>query len=216
VNDQELEGTPTADSTESGTGVSDNRQPGSIDLNKVPEFQKWQSTMDKKLKALEGQAEADRYRAQQLEQQWQQERMQGMTEVEQALYKAQIREAAAAQKEQALLIREQAIQRDRDLTVLSQKLKVPKEILDDATDPMDAAMKAAEWWASNSDTRVQQQVEANVERRFANQVDIGGGSPPAAGDDLQRQYDKAMSQYDTSKALDLMAEAIKGGVKLKL
>jgi len=227
VAEQELD-QPVADtpaSQEAGAPAGGDRQSAQYNPDNDPAFRQLKSTLDKRIAALEKdatlarqQAESERQQRLQLEQQWHANQLQGMTEVEQALYKAQLAEQRAAQKEQDLRLREQAMQRDRDLEMLAQELGVKREVIDDATDPMDAAIKAAKWLKNNSEARVQEQAKAVAERRLANQVDIGGGTPAFAGGDgdLQRKYDHAMKDFDTSRAIDIMHEAMVAGVKLKL
>lgn len=226
MSEQELDQTVAEVPASTGAGAAaggDRQSAQNPDDN--PAFRQLKSTLDKRIAALEkesqlarAQAEAERQQRLQLEQQWHATQLQGMTEVEQALYKAQIAEQRAAQREQEVLRKEQALQRERDLDALAQELGVDREAINDATDPMDAAIKAAKWLKNHSEARVQEQNRATVERRMANQVDIGGGTPTIAGNDgdLQRKYDNAMKDFDTSRAIDIMHEALVTGVKLKL
>ena len=224
MSEQELDQTvaDSSASTEAGTPAGGDRQ-SAQNPDDNPAFRQLKSTLDKRIAALEkdaqlarSQAEAERQQRMQLEQQWHASQLQGMTEVEQALYKAQLAEQRAVEREQTAFKKEQALQRERDLDALAQELGVDREAINDAADPMDAAMKAARWLKGHSEARVQEQARAAVERRLANEVDIGIGSPPDAGEDLQRKYDSAMKEYDSGKALKIYSAALQKGVKLKL
>lgn len=184
-----------------------------VDLDEIPSFRKYKSTMDKKLRMGEETAAQERRQREQLQRQYEQDRMNSLDSGQKAVYRAELAERRAAELAERIELQEAADRRGRVLAEMAEEAGIPVDAIADAEDPVDALRRAVKYLKASGR---QPESTASTEReRAANRVDIGRGAPLSAAGDYQRQYDSALKEHDTWKMLDIMAEADKAGVRLK-
>lgn len=189
-----------------------------INLDELEEFRSYKSSQDKRIAQLERQyrqqVEQERTRREAYERQLEEKSLAGMDDYQ----KLQYRLGKVEQEKNALLQQRQQDEIDRakflTLQAISKQTGVPIEQIMDADDPTQAWAIGAEYMRQSLTGG--QQAAAKQDKRERNAVDLGGGRTAAPADDLQARYDRAMKQYDTGKALEIMHEADVSGVTLKL
>lgn len=186
-----------------------------VNLDEIPSFRSYKSTMDKKLSQRDEILAQERRQREALQRQYEQDRMAGMNAEQKANYRAELAERRALEAEERLQLMEAAERRDRILKEIADEAGIPVSALQDAEDPVDAVRRAVSYRNTAGQERSTERQQYERERRAANRVDIGAGSPPGVQDELQRKYDKAKENYDSGGMLDAMFEADKAGVLLR-
>jgi hypothetical protein len=188
-----------------------------INLDEIEDFRAYKSAQDKRIAQLEKahreQLRAEQQRREAYERQLEEKSLAGMDDYQ----KLQYRLGKVENERNDLLRQRQQDEIDRakffTLQEISRQTGIPIADIADTDDPSQAwALGTAYMKEQLAGGQRQQQQQDKRER---NQVDVGGGRTAAPADDLQARYDRAMKQYDTGKALEIMHEADMQGITLK-
>lgn len=183
------------------------QQAPKVNLFESQEFKAWQATQNRQQAQLQQQLAQMHTRLREAE-------TRGMDDDEKTQYRVRELEDEIQRRDAMVQSYQAELQRERDMLNIATKTGAPVEMLRQAG-TYDEAWELAFSHATNQRTQ-QQQAAQQATRQAANTVDLGGGAPRGAGSDFQARYDKAMKEYNTSTALDIMFEAERAGVELRL
>lgn len=181
----------------SATQASEASKP--INLQEVPEFKQWQTTMNK---TLERERQTYQRQLAEMQQQMQQFRLQSAPEEERALierdmYKQQLTQLTAEQQRQAALAQQWGdIQRLAEFS----GLKAEELWQQNFSNIGDAAFYAMEHMSKAQKANFEKSLEAAIaereRKREANAVDLGGGAPVTTDDVKTRKMNDALKAKD--------------------
>lgn len=186
------------------TGESANRQPEKIDLSKLPEFQSYQSGVDRRMGEMQQRVQFEAHQRAQLEEQLHSIRMQGMDEQQQLAYQNQLlqRQMQELQRQRDLDIL--AIQRQRDLEEIVSTTGIPWDKLEGVPNIHEA------WRRGQQHQKTVQMVggqQPSPERQVDDRVDVAGSKPRSTTERIQQKYNDAKKAYNLDGILEAMAEA---------
>lgn len=193
-------------------------QPAKINLQELPEFKEYQQSFDRRYETLRQQATRKEQemaaRLSQYEQQLETLATRDLDDVGKRDYEIQ-----KLRRQNELLLEQQREQvgRQRVFNRIAQVAQaagysVMPEALVEAQDADHAWELAFKQIAAS----LPKQVEARLEKREANAVDIGGGAASGIGAELQSKYERAVAHNNVSAVLDIMNEADMRNVRLRL
>lgn len=211
---EELEQGAGAEETQGSAPPAADTQGAPPNWDDDPKFREYKSNQDRRMNVLARQAQDAQDQAARLAAQQEQAYVAQLNELDQEKHYRQQAEAQNRQMQQQMADERAALQKLSVLSEVAQMEGVPREVLMSASDTMGAVRMARQYRQENPGQAPVGQPSA-FNRPSPPPVDMGGGRAPAAVNDLQLSYDKAMKEYDTSAALDIMAEADKAGVTLE-
>lgn len=190
-----------------------NRQPAKVDLSKLPEFQAYQSNVDRRIATIEARARADVQaatdRAIRLEQQVHNVNMRGMDEQQQLAYQNQLLQDQIREINRQRELDIMAIQRQRDLEEIVASTGIPWEGLEGVNNIHEA------WRRGNQFQKQQAEARSLIEQNpVDDRVDVAAARPSGATSRMQQEYDSLKKAYEFDKLVDLMAEASRKGITL--
>lgn len=212
-----------ADAEETTGQQTEDRQPQdagfeNLDLDKLPQFRKWKSVMDRQIGELKQQMSEAQRRAWEAEQQRHQLAMQGMDEVQRRDYMINMLQGQVQELQQRIQLTDWAYKKDQDIRQVAQKLGLS---YDELVDALPQGADSYQMWevaydlAQNKRQGGQQAQTVRKAQNPANQVDTGSGRPTSAPHRWQKMYDEAKKNFDVSKMLDAMAGAGREGLTIE-
>lgn len=177
-------------SGEPGQQVSEKKP---VNLHELPEFRAYQSSVDKKLTALQQQLEAERRRQQEVT-------MAQMSPEQRTQYQLQLKDQEIAQYRQTLEQQQIAQQRAADIMRLSQWSGAPANIFE-AAETYDDAVRLAMEYARQQSPQAQ---AAQQQRLEANRVDLGYSGPMTEADRRKAEAKAALDKGDSRAYFKLL------------
>lgn len=193
-------------------------EPKPVNWLEQPEFKQWQQKYETRIKQTEREKQDMLHRLGQYEQQLEQLSTRDLDDQGKLAYENQKlrRLVQGMQQQQAEQQGRQRIFNEIQATLSEAGMAVPYDELDQALDADDAWKRAFKYMQSQMNEKTAKTVAERLEKRDANAVDLGGGTPASEGSDLQSRYNRAMKSFNTRAVLDIMEEADYKGVKLQL
>lgn len=222
--DQELERTDAAvesGAAEAAAGSTGSEQatrqpePPKVNLDDFEDFRKYKSSTQQRLSATERRAQEAEQRARSLEQQWHQQQMASMDELQRTQYEKDLLARQLQQEREERQRDFYAWQREQDIQSVVRKLGVNR---DELLEALPAGADSFVMWDVATDLAAKRSTEAKRNdpvRQQANQVDLGGGKPADTANEYQRMYERAKTENDVSAMLDAWAAADRAGVAIK-
>lgn len=213
--------------SEQGEAVStDNprstRQPKKVNLDEFEEFRDWKRKSDQRVAQAERAASQAAQRAQALEEQFHQARMNGMDEVDRVAYERDLLRRQLQQIEEQRNYDFQLFQWDRNLDDIVAETGVPREQIADAQNIHEAwrigrkyeKQQAGKGKKASRYDELDEDDEDTSARPVDDRVTLGAGKPQGKAGRLQADYNKALSQNDLDGMWEAEEKAIRAGISL--
>lgn len=215
----EFEKTP--DGVEQGTSTGEATSTAKVESTGQPEvikqedFRKWQSNADRRIAQAERLAQENAMRAQQFEQAFHQQQLQGLDANGKVAYENQLLQRQLQELQRQRDLDAYAMQRQRDLDDIVRKTGVPLDMIENANNVHEAWQIGYDYREKNGTGQRQVSRQEEILAKTDNTVDIGGGKAQGKVAVIQEKYDAARRLYNMKEQLEAMAEADAAGVTIK-